>query len=199
MSRDSSAVFGSLVSRMHHCILWWHCLATQISWPPCARVFLVERLESQSVRENLVRLGSWRSIPGVKLEILTKFCYELLRLISTHDYRNCDFAVCTEWNTRICAAVLWNAEFPHQYVSYISGHVRCGGPLRTAVVSKVLACWRYVHWHTPNTILMNNQLDAQFVLYIFISILYMFRATLCSSSGASIVSVQQMVYVTLCR
>jgi len=36
-------------------------------------------------------------------------------------------------------------------------------------------------------------------LYIFISILYMFRATSCSSSGESIVSIQHLVYVTLCR
>jgi hypothetical protein len=48
-------------------------------------------------------------------------------------------------------------------------------------------------------IITNNQLDAQFLLYIFISILYMFRATLCSSSGESIVSIQHLVYVTLCR
>ena len=33
-----------------------------------------------------------------------------------------------------------------------------------------------------DTILVNNQLDAQFFLYIFISTLYMFRATMCSSS-----------------
>jgi len=33
---------------------------------------------------------------------------------------------------------------------------------------------------------------------IFISILYTFRATLCSSSGESIVSIQHLVYVTLC-
>jgi hypothetical protein len=37
-------------------------------------------------------------------------------------------------------------------------------------------------------ILVNNQLDAQFFFsYIFISILYTFRAPLCSSSGGSIV------------
>jgi hypothetical protein len=49
------------------------------------------------------------------------------------------------------------------------------------------------------TILINNQPDAQFRLYIFISILYMFRVTLCSSSGESIVSIQPLVYVTVCR
>ena len=46
---------------------------------------------------------------------------------------------------------------------------------------------------------INNQLDAKFIIYIFISILYTFRATLCSSSGESIVSIQHLVYVTLCR
>jgi hypothetical protein len=48
-------------------------------------------------------------------------------------------------------------------------------------------------------ILTHNQIDAQFLLHIFISILYMFRATLCSSSGESIVSIQHLVYVTVCR
>jgi len=54
----------------------------------------------------------------------------------------------------------------------------------------------------PPTIILipiNNQLDAQFLLYVFISILYMFRATLCSSSGKSIASIQHLVYGTLCR
>ena len=37
------------------------------------------------------------------------------------------------------------------------------------------------------------------LFYIFISILYMFRATPCSSSGESIVSIQRLVYVSLCR
>ena len=35
--------------------------------------------------------------------------------------------------------------------------------------------------------------------YVFISILYMFRVTSCSSSGESIVSTQHLVYVTVCR
>jgi hypothetical protein len=46
---------------------------------------------------------------------------------------------------------------------------------------------------------VNDQLDTQFFFYMFISLLYMFRANLCSSSGESIVSIQQMVCVTLCR
>ena len=46
--------------------------------------------------------------------------------------------------------------------------------------------------------LVNNQLDAQLFFYKFISVLYMFRAAMCSSSGQSIVSIQYLVYVTLC-
>jgi len=34
--------------------------------------------------------------------------------------------------------------------------------------------------------LVNNQLDAQLFFYKFISVLYMFRAAMCSSSGDSI-------------
>ena len=34
---------------------------------------------------------------------------------------------------------------------------------------------------------------------VFISILYMFRATPCSSSGESVLSIQTLVYVTLCK
>ena len=44
-------------------------------------------------------------------------------------------------------------------------------------------------WPTWRTILF----------YVFISIRYMFRATSCSSSGESIVSIQHLVHVALCR
>jgi hypothetical protein len=37
------------------------------------------------------------------------------------------------------------------------------------------------------------------LFYVFISIHYLFRATSCSSSGESIVSIQPLLYVTLCR
>jgi hypothetical protein len=46
---------------------------------------------------------------------------------------------------------------------------------------------------------VNDQFDTQFFFYVFISILYVFRATPCSSSGESIVTIQPLVYVTLCR
>jgi len=38
-----------------------------------------------------------------------------------------------------------------------------------------------------------------FLFYVFISIFYLFQATSCSSSGESIVSIQYLVYVTLCQ
>jgi len=49
------------------------------------------------------------------------------------------------------------------------------------------------------TILVNSQLDTLFSLYSFISLLYMFRATRCSSSGESIVSICHLECITLCR
>jgi len=36
-------------------------------------------------------------------------------------------------------------------------------------------------------------------MYLFISLLYMFRVTQCSSSGESIVSIRHLVCITLCR
>ena len=50
-----------------------------------------------------------------------------------------------------------------------------------------------------STILFIDELDANYFLCMFISILYMFRAYKCSSSGDSIVSIRHLVYVTLCR
>jgi len=50
------------------------------------------------------------------------------------------------------------------------------------------------------TVFVNDQLDAQFFfVYLFIPVLYMFRATKCSSSGESIGSIRPLVYVTVCR
>jgi len=34
---------------------------------------------------------------------------------------------------------------------------------------------------------------------VFISLLYMFRATQCSSSGEPIVSIHHLIYITVCR
>jgi hypothetical protein len=50
-----------------------------------------------------------------------------------------------------------------------------------------------------NIFLVNNQLDAQLFSCMFIAILYMFRAAICSSSGELIVSIRHVVYVTLYR
>ena len=51
---------------------------------------------------------------------------------------------------------------------------------------------------TVHFYLMTN-LKHCFFLYMFISILYMFRAFKCSSSGDSIITIRYLVYVTLCR
>ena len=60
--------------------------------------------------------------------------------------------------------------------------------------------WMFYLLLTVNliTISVNNQRDAQ-ILYLFLPILYMFRATKCSSSGESIVSIRFLVYVTYIR
>jgi hypothetical protein len=50
---------------------------------------------------------------------------------------------------------------------------------------------------TPCIFLVNNQLDADSFFYLFISVLNMFRATPCSSSGEPIVSIHHLVCVTL--
>ena len=46
--------------------------------------------------------------------------------------------------------------------------------------------------------LVNNQLDTQ-LFFLYVSVLYMFRETSCSSSGESIASIRHLVYVNLCR
>ena len=48
-------------------------------------------------------------------------------------------------------------------------------------------------------ILVNINLTYNSFFYTFIWILYMFRATPCSSSGESVVSIRHLVSVTLCR
>jgi len=48
-------------------------------------------------------------------------------------------------------------------------------------------------------IIFNDQLDEQLFLYVFISVPNMLRASKCSSSGDSIVSIRYLLYVTVCR
>jgi hypothetical protein len=48
-------------------------------------------------------------------------------------------------------------------------------------------------------IFVNNQLDAQFLSCLIISILYMFPAATCPSSGELIVLIRHLEYVTLYR
>ena len=65
--------------------------------------------------------------------------------------------------------------------------------------NKTTCCYVLLTVHLI-TAFVNNQPDAQFfLLHLFIPVLYMFRETMCSSSGESIVSIRPLVYVTLCR
>jgi hypothetical protein len=56
-----------------------------------------------------------------------------------------------------------------------------------------------IYIKTALTFLVNDQLDAQFFFCVFSSLLYIFRATSLSSEEESIVSIQHLVCVTLCR
>ena len=75
----------------------------------------------------------------------------------------------------------------------------------STIIQKIPHFWwkhklhSHIHNSQPLILINNNQHDAQFLLYIFIWIPYIFRATLCSSSEESIVSIQHLMYVTLCR
>jgi hypothetical protein len=56
--------------------------------------------------------------------------------------------------------------------------------------------WHSRHFHNPSKWPTWRRI---LFSYMFITILYMFRAASCSSSGESIASIQLLVYVTLCR
>jgi hypothetical protein len=61
----------------------------------------------------------------------------------------------------------------------------------------------YSETRASSPVLLNTEREDSFLVndpfYMFISILYMFRATSCSSSGESTVSIQTTSGVTLCR
>jgi hypothetical protein len=78
-----------------------------------------------------------------------------------------------------------------------SKHGQVWSPWKHSLCPLILVC--DVFFEQYRTVLVNDQLDAQFFFYIFISILYMFQTTSCPSSEESIVSIQHLVRVTLCR
>ena len=104
--------------------------------------------------------------------------------------------------------VLWIGKLYSVFIPRCFSSKECGD-LVDLLWSEVK--WSEMHWNSlfscncgekvgnKQYVLISKQLDAQFLLCIFISILYLFRATLCSSSGESIVSIQHLVYVSLCR
>ena len=104
-------------------------------------------------------------------------CIELMTQSTPSKRCNSVFIKCkwTHTHTQICRWLLSLSAVPQ---------------VREMRVTKTLNWWS----------LVNNQLDAQFFfLYLFIPILYMFRATKCSSSGESVVSIGAVVYVIVCR
>jgi hypothetical protein len=79
-------------------------------------------------------------------------------------------------------------------VSVNSSHTHTHTHTRQALTSFYISLTVHL-----GTILVNNQPDALFYVYLFISLLYMFRGTQCSSSGELIVSIHNLIYITLCR
>jgi len=74
-------------------------------------------------------------------------------------------------------------------VRIINKHLQCLNYmflLYFLTVHLVMILGKWPHWRT-------------ILFFVFISVLYMFRATPCSSSGESIISIQPLVYVTRCR
>ena len=72
--------------------------------------------------------------------------------------------------------------------------------------------WEWKHLHVPcvpihlctirtdpSKIFVSKPTWCAVFSYMFISVLYMFRAAMCPSSGELIISVRYLVYVTLCR
>jgi len=113
--------------------------------------------------------------------------------------------------TRICAEIwegtfIWKPHFPWV--------LRCSRRFnKTEISTKLLTVCLQLYLKfidienvIPITNLTHNSLYTyiyihlfSYLFILFISIFYMFRATLCSSSGESIVSIQHLVYVTLYR
>ena len=94
---------------------------------------------------------------------------------------------CCQW---VCKVLQWRCDRCH---ACPLNFVTCRS-MQTEMVDAKFYILLTVHL---GTIRVNNQLDAFF--NVFISLLYMFRATQCSSSGESIVSGHHLAYITLCK
>ena len=76
---------------------------------------------------------------------------------------------------------------------------KCWSSGKSIVPIRPLVYVTVCRWPCGMQVWMEYQESQFFFLYLFIPILYMFRATKCSSSGESVVSTQPLVYVTVCR
>jgi hypothetical protein len=88
----------------------------------------------------------------------------------------------------------------HRSVLNFSFFVRAQHVIRLEQTVKIFIQIKTYTSENCRIIFVNNQLDAQFLFScIFISILSMFRAAMCPSSGELIVSIRHLVYVTVYR
>jgi hypothetical protein len=112
------------------------------------------------------------------------------------------FSSFSYWTLTVCALQI---HFSVLEVAFLTPHRNCGCSHLCVWISKQtstsdLSAEFYVLL-TVHLVMILGKWPTwpTFLFCVFISILYMFRATSCSSSGESIVSIQHMVYVTLCR
>jgi hypothetical protein len=86
------------------------------------------------------------------------------------------------------SSFLWNVG------AYIYQTICCHNPIRQSQKLFLYTfCWPCI---SVQFVLITNLMR---FFNVFISLLYMFRATHCSSSGESIVSILRLIYITLCR
>jgi hypothetical protein len=98
----------------------------------------------------------------------------------------------SSWRMRNTASLYvqneWISTSSPPYVSFWSGQI------------KLYCCYFFMHcWPASQYNFVNTSTWCTFFSYIFISILYMFQAAMCPSSGELIVSMPHLLCVNLCR
>ena len=105
-------------------------------------------------------------------------------------------AVAQESRVRLCGCYkLWKSRMYFHWVYY------CDLQIKFHFSPPLVQCYPDFKSHSyPQYFILGKWPTWRTIpFYIFISILYMFRATPCSSSAESIVLIQPLVYVILCR
>jgi hypothetical protein len=74
-STRNNGLLDSRASRTNHLTFWWLSLASQVSWPQCARLrFFGHSLKRKQMLTNQARFGSRTRTSGAKLELLGHGC-----------------------------------------------------------------------------------------------------------------------------